>query len=646
MVLACLTMLLLAFMLLLSFALARAIHERIRIQAHADAAAFSLATIEARALNVIAYQNRAISASVVTMMSVHAWMALASLNVRIAQAVQQTFGEIRSAEAALCPPPPAPPTPHCAHRNRARQNAERFELWGSPPSPYLQNQVAKIRNLLDDRFDGTIAALYAGARTIYQRQGLVLTKVLDEIGPDALSAGGVLHRLKQVNLPEPQAVYAKYGSDFADINQKELGCAIEGLAVNPQCDRFYGAASAPPLPRDDAVRSVMARNAANAARAQFEASCGNEPRNFTAAKAVWPPAVSPTRKCAKALGVLQPNHMPGHDTPNLFDHWLRSATGSAGVVTLDFLVDAYARVVDDIQTPTDDANVAERMVSQVRNGVDATESRVEVHDWGCSAIANPYTSTATIVNSTNSGSLFAWDAVGIHSSASFQMHMPCYINTATGSVVSAVSPELACVGGESFLNTHDLAVGHDKFHGICFDNSGLCFVGFRSDPREAADYGQPSVYVAVRQPLSPGSFRPWELNATKRATMKVGPGLEARLELGPRYGSLGSDMAYAVSKAKVYYHELANPYGGEAYYVQSDDASDNGYDNSSVSVAGVSVGINGDWKRPPNLFDPFWRAKLHPFKKLAGLADHEKQRALTTAGDSQGAELVRLIVAD
>lgn len=51
---------------------------------------------------------------------------------------------------------------------------------------------------------------------------------------------------------------------------------------------------------------------------------------------------------------------------------------------------------------------------------------------------------------------------------------------------------------------------------------------------------------------------------------------------------------------------------------------------------GVAVGkakayfhqLGADWKLPPNGFDPFWRAKLHPFKR------DELRQVLNMAGDS------------
>ena len=58
--------------------------------------------------------------------------------------------------------------------------------------------------------------------------------------------------------------------------------------------------------------------------------------------------------------------------------------------------------------------------------------------------------------------------------------------------------------------------------------------------------------------------------------------------------------AYAVAKGKTYFHQL---------------------------------GQNG-WEVPPNMFDPFWRAKLQPFIK------DELKDVLMKAGDTQGVQVV------
>src|SRR5213595_911891 len=57
-VLACLTILLVSLAVLTTVNLGHSIHERVRLQNTADAAAYSMAAMEARAFNFYAYANR------------------------------------------------------------------------------------------------------------------------------------------------------------------------------------------------------------------------------------------------------------------------------------------------------------------------------------------------------------------------------------------------------------------------------------------------------------------------------------------------------------------------------------------------------------------------------------------------------------
>jgi hypothetical protein len=77
--LACVTLLLLAITTSLSFTIANVIHEKIRLQNYSDAQAYSMATVEARAFNYVAYSNRASAAAFVTICSLHAFQAIASM---------------------------------------------------------------------------------------------------------------------------------------------------------------------------------------------------------------------------------------------------------------------------------------------------------------------------------------------------------------------------------------------------------------------------------------------------------------------------------------------------------------------------------------------------------------------------------------
>jgi hypothetical protein len=136
---------------------------------------------------------------------------------------------------------------------------------------------------------------------------------------------------------------------------------------------------------------------------------------------------------------------------------------------------------------------------------------------------------------------------------------------------------------------------------------GNCFMKFRANPDPRRDWGQPRVYSYVTQSLRIGNpdKAPWELNASGEVTVTHGAQERAKLTLAPGEGA-------GFSKALVYYHRF-----------------DNG-DLSEGSVAGAEEG----WREPPNLFAPYWRAKLHPF------SPEEAMRLLRAAGNSDAEQLV------
>jgi hypothetical protein len=141
---------------------------------------------------------------------------------------------------------------------------------------------------------------------------------------------------------------------------------------------------------------------------------------------------------------------------------------------------------------------------------------------------------------------------------------------------------------------------HDRFQGVytrelmACARQGHCFMKFRADPSPEHDFGQPRVYSYVTQALRVGDVKeaPWELNRSARVRLRHGHQGEARVDLA-------ADEGAGLSKALVYYHRL------------------------------------GDWREQPNLFSPFWRAKLHPFRPV------EAARVLESAGNTDAAELAR-----
>jgi hypothetical protein len=133
---------------------------------------------------------------------------------------------------------------------------------------------------------------------------------------------------------------------------------------------------------------------------------------------------------------------------------------------------------------------------------------------------------------------------------------------------------------------------HREFKTIARQPGEATFVTFRAhdNPGPDNDWGQPNAYGGVTQDLrllQSGGRGAYEVNDQGTVTVKIG-NEQHRIELVPQQNAL------AIAKAKAYFHQF---------------------------------GQQQTWALPPNGFDPFWRAKLHPFK-----AD-ELRAALSRAGD-------------
>jgi hypothetical protein len=135
---------------------------------------------------------------------------------------------------------------------------------------------------------------------------------------------------------------------------------------------------------------------------------------------------------------------------------------------------------------------------------------------------------------------------------------------------------------------------HPEFKTIAQIDDQATFYTFRAhdNPSESNDWGQPNAYGAIRQDLrmmQNGGRGAYEVNQQGRVNVKIG---DQQVQV-----SLVSETdGIAVAKAKAYFHQLG-----------------------------------ASWQLPPNGFDPFWFAKLHPFRR------DEMRRALTLAGDPNAA---------
>ncbi|WP_246357802.1 hypothetical protein [Pyxidicoccus fallax] len=145
--------------------------------------------------------------------------------------------------------------------------------------------------------------------------------------------------------------------------------------------------------------------------------------------------------------------------------------------------------------------------------------------------------------------------------------------------------------------------GSHRFEGVnaraltACSQSGNCFMKFRANPSADRDWGQPRVYSYLTKQLRVGDTgrAPWELNPSATVSLRHGAQGEGRLTLAAGEGR-------SMSKALVYYHRF---------------------------------GDNG-WREAPNLFGPYWRAKLHPFKP------EEAAKVLEAAGNTDAAEMAQV----
>ena len=96
------TLLVLALTVFVTLNVGVAVQQKIRVQNYADAKAFSQAVTEARALNYIVYNNRAIASAYASMANTHAYMSEAAMLVDLKMSASVIMGEISAIEYGLC----------------------------------------------------------------------------------------------------------------------------------------------------------------------------------------------------------------------------------------------------------------------------------------------------------------------------------------------------------------------------------------------------------------------------------------------------------------------------------------------------------------------------------------------------------------
>ncbi|MBX5482922.1 MAG: hypothetical protein IRZ16_13935 [Myxococcaceae bacterium] len=212
MVLAALSMFLLALMMILSFNVGHAVHEKIRLQQHSDAQAYSMAVLEARALNYFAVSNRAIAAELVSMNNLHAYMSLASLtgNYMRAGRINQLFIALEEFGQCGC----WSCFMHCIH---GIQSLGKMSTWSNAANKWdrrVKSLDSKFRSAVGT-LDKLILATHAQQMLVYEQ---TVQALLNGTGTD-------LSKLKKNNAPRASDISAAVGG----LNVNDFNCAIDGL---------------------------------------------------------------------------------------------------------------------------------------------------------------------------------------------------------------------------------------------------------------------------------------------------------------------------------------------------------------------------------------------------------------------------------
>ena len=247
--LACVVLLVCAVMMMASFSVANAVHERTRIQAAADAHAFTVATLEARGFNTMAFMNRAIAGAIVAEMGIHAWRALARHDVNMYRAGFFAFLVIMAMEFGQCS---IYQPQHCVHGFQALRIAFKYNREYNSKKSALEGQDSKWKEAVKG-YNDMIKKINGDQKTI-------LDRVKDEIGMTSLTL---------MDMQKKTAPQAAIANAIHDYNKKGFACALEGSNFDSDCESPGSWKSVGQL-KSASQRGEIMESAAMAARTKWE----------------------------------------------------------------------------------------------------------------------------------------------------------------------------------------------------------------------------------------------------------------------------------------------------------------------------------------------------------------------------------------
>jgi hypothetical protein len=521
MVLGTLGILLVSIMMMLTLNVGQAVHEKIRLQQVSDAAAFSMATQEARVFNFLAYTNRANIGSLVSASSMHSFMSMASVIPEMFQAASDTFWMHAGIEFAMCAtccwPYCFSMCKHCYHAIKDIDAALNYD-------DSAEDYRDAVKDL-DSTFKNTIKLLDLHMLYITGAQKALVVEVGVQLLDDTITANLV----------------TRYGTTTTTGNAYLLKVKNAGnLEILPSLISGDTRGFSDVFERDEETHKYVPTMISNATR-YSDTMFGFTLNNWFVSD----------RGMFEAFAFMHPKALM-----QLLYKDGKPAKGFSIPITLK----GQGRIIKGPSDPV---------------------GRVEGNSMG-----------------PDGDSAAAYDQ-GIILSMGFI----CIF-----SMIPMPSP----YGGDSW-NESWIASGPDggdhensdscedaKKHKFrCLDISkgpAACFTIFDAEPEAKYDYGQPSAYAVLMQDLSMmpngGNNAPWKIDAQTdgKGTISIdlnmsGGGGPTEVAIANNQYKMG-DFAKGVSmsKAMAYYH-LPN-YTGEG------------------------------WKEHPNFFNPYWKAKLHPFRML------------------------------
>jgi len=582
MVLGCVTMLLLALSLMMSFSVANAVHERIRLQSHADAMAFSMAVVEARTMNYIAYSNRAIAASFVSMTTTHVYAAILGSSVELMSGMRMAALIATAIEfiVFLASLLEGDPDNHRQHWVDLLQITVKYHIATEKYKTIFQNSEGRFSNAVES-FVRLAGDIHASQLDMVGSTASMIQNTPKESNP--------LNGMGTDNAPCATNQTNKVGA----LNRGEFACAMEGSPL----DTFTEAHRRPenenncPAPSGEPHRRQIMSNVVNASRPPFLDSSHGLFLRLSPIKGAFDLVAGGALKEVEAtLKDIQKQLEVGQIISSEFSNEIKDIIKSLGGV-VDESGDLIQAIKDAISNLSEllSLNIIPEDVFNNDSGKFLQELMVEIPDPMFVLGVGPYRVRGELTNKQCKDATFSSKGDMSCASTNPTFFMYLYKDMPGFGFANAVS-----------IASADNGNPNTKYKGL-LNNSpclqgGNCFINFRLDNADK-NLGQPAVYSYITQPLeawtkSDGSCsqtrQAWELNATGTVRIQHGERGEGRLML-----KANRDGA-AMSKALVYFHRM------------------------------------DDWRFPPNLFDPYWRAKLHPFASKA-----ELERVENSAGYSQ-----------